>query len=99
MDNTLNTSVPTRPIKKEGLISEDLEGMDEVIFVDSETGSNFSVNTLAAAILELCDGENSTEDIANIICETLNTEKQQTLSDTQTILSEFVAYGLIKTDE
>lgn len=98
MDNMLNTTIPEKPIRKEGIIGEELEGMDEVIFVDSETGSNFSVNLIAAAVLELCDGSHSTEDIADILCETLHAEKEQALKDTCNILTEFVAYGLIKAD-
>lgn len=96
MSDPNNITVPEKPLKKEGLISEELEGMDEVIFVDDETGSNFSLNTVAAAVLELCDGTHSCEDIARILSETLKADREVALKDTHHILIEFVAYGLIK---
>jgi len=98
VDNMLNISVPEKPIKKDGLTCEEMEGMDEVIFVDDETGSNFSVNLVAAAVLDLCDGNHTAEDIAGFISETMNTDKQRALIDTQAILSEFAAYGVIQAD-
>ncbi len=98
MDDFLNISVPEKPIKKDGLACEEMEGMDEVIFVDNETGSNFSLNQVAAAVLELCDGAHSAEDIADFLSENLDADKQRALADTQAILSEFAAYGIIQVD-
>ncbi len=98
MDDILNISIPEKPIKRDGLTCEEMEGMDEVIFVDSETGSNFSVNLVAAAVLDLCDGNHTDEDIANFLSETLDIGRQCALIDTQAILSEFVAYGVIQAD-
>ncbi|MDT8376652.1 MAG: PqqD family protein [Mariprofundaceae bacterium] len=98
MDNMLNISVPEKPARKDGLTCEEMEGMDEVIFVDSETGSNFSVNLAAAAVLDLCDGHHTVEDIAGFLSETMHTDRQRALIDTQAILSEFVAYGVIRAD-
>ncbi len=98
MYDILNISVPEKPIKRDGLTCEEMEGMDEVIFVDSETGSNFSVNLVAAAVLDLCDGNHTDEEIAGFLAESMNTDKQRALIDTQAILSEFAAYGVIQTD-
>lgn len=98
MDDILNISVPEKPIKRDGLTCEEMEGMDEVIFVDSETGSNFSVNLAAAAVLDLCDGNHTAEDIADFLGATMNTDRQRALIDTQAILSEFAAYGVIQTE-
>ncbi len=98
MDDILNISVPEKPIKREGLTCEEMEDMDEVIFVDDETGSNFSVNLAAAAVLDLCDGNHTDEDIADFLSETMNTDKQRALIDTQAILSEFIVYGVIQSD-
>lgn len=98
VDDMLNISVPEKPIKRDGLTCEEMEGMDEVIFVDSETGSNFSVNLVAAAVLDLCDGHHTDEDIADFLSKTMDTDRQRALIDTQAILSEFAAYGVIQTD-
>lgn len=98
VDDILNISVPEKPVKIDGLTCEEMEGMDEVIFVDSETGSNFSVNLVAAAVLDLCDGKHTAEDIAEFLAETMNTDRQRALIDTEAILSEFAAYGVIRAD-
>ena len=94
MTETADIRVPPQPKKKDSLIGEELEGMDEVIFVDTETGSNFSLNTMASAILELCDGKHTADDIARVICETFDGDMKRISRDTHAILTEFAAYGL-----
>jgi len=80
------------------LISEDLEGMDETIWVDARSGSSFSLNSIASAILELCDGSHTDQDIANIICESLTEDMDNVLNDTQGMIIEFYRTGLLQTD-
>jgi len=94
MTETAGIHVPLRPKKKASLIAEELEGMDEVIFVDTEDGSNFSLNTMASAILEMCDGEHTADDIVRLICETFHGDMERISKDTHAILTEFAAYGL-----
>ncbi|MDQ7010705.1 MAG: PqqD family protein [Mariprofundaceae bacterium] len=94
MTETTEIGVPPQPKKKDTLIAEELEGMDEVIFVDTESGSNFSLNTMASAILDLCDGTHTADDIARLICETLDGDMERIRKDTRAILTEFAAYGL-----
>jgi methyltransferase-like protein len=96
MQQSYDFSVPEYPLKRQGLIREEMEEMEEVIFVDEESGSNFAVNLMAAIILDLCDGKHSPQDIANIISESIpESEPGQVSTDTMAILSEFSAYGLI----
>jgi len=90
----LNISIPERPIKRPTLIGEELEGMDEVVYVDTDNGTNVSLNTVGATILELCDGEHTADDIANLILENLSGERNQVQKDVQQILMEYAAYGL-----
>jgi Coenzyme PQQ synthesis protein D (PqqD) len=87
--------IPERPCKKPELVGEELEGMDEVIYVDAETGSNFSLNIVAATILELCDGTRTDADIAAIILSNMDADPERVHNDTRAILEEFAAYGLI----
>jgi len=98
MSQTDEFSVPERPRKRPGLIREELEGMDEVIFVDDASGSNFAMNQMAAVILELCDGSRTPQAIADIIAESLSADPAQVAADTEAILTEFSAYGLIDGD-
>jgi Coenzyme PQQ synthesis protein D (PqqD) len=96
LKNLLDIQVPERPCKRPELVGEEMEGMDEVIYVDTQTGSNYALNIVAATILELCDGTRTGADIAAIIISNLEAEPVRVQSDTQAILEEFAAYGLIR---
>ena len=96
LKNLSDIQVPERPRKKPELVGEEMEGMDEVIYVDTETGSNYSLNIIAATVLELCDGTRTCADIAAIILSNLNADSERVHNDTQAILEEFAAYGLIR---
>lgn len=86
---------PERPRKRSSLVREVLEGMDEVIYLDEETASNFALNATAAAVLELCDGTRTAEEIAALIAEATNAPPEDVLKDVRMILTEFAGYGLI----
>ncbi|RME87311.1 MAG: PqqD family protein [Zetaproteobacteria bacterium] len=89
-------SIPKRPKKREGLIREELEGVDEVIYLDEDTASNFAMNLTASAVLELCDGARTPEEIAQIIAEATGASLDEVYQDVRMILEEFAAYGLIE---
>ena len=95
LKNLLDVEVPERPRKKPGLTGEELEGMNEVIYADAESGSNYSLNIVAATILELCDGTRTSADIAAIILDNMEADAERVQADTRAILEEFAAYGLI----
>jgi len=95
LKNLLDVEVPERPRKKPELTGEELEGMNEVIYVDAESGSNYSLNIVAATILELCDGTRTSADIAAIILDNMEADAERVQADTRAILEEFAAYGLI----
>jgi methyltransferase-like protein len=88
--------VPERPCKRPELVGEEMEGMEEVVYVDTETGSNYALNIVAATILELCDGTRTSDDIAAVILGSLDADPVRVHRDTQAILEEFAAYGLIR---
>jgi len=88
--------LPTHPKRIEHLISEDLEGMDETIWVDARSGSSFSLNIVASAILELCDGEHTEQDMATIISETCSADMSDVLNDTQGMIIVFYRSGLLQ---
>ena len=89
-----NLTIPERPKRKESLVGEELDGMDEIIYVDIDSGSTISLNSLASAIFELCDGSRTVEEMATIIVETLKSDPERTLKDTRAIIQEFAAYQL-----
>jgi len=90
----LNISVPEYPIKRPTLIGEELEGMDEIVYVDTDNGTNISLNVIGATILELCDGDHSADRIAEIVLESFSGDRQQVKKDIDQILMEYAAYGL-----
>jgi len=91
--------LPECPEKIEGLLSEELEGLDEVVFVHPEDGASFSLNPTAAAILDLCNGQRSQGDLVAILHDTVNADIEQAGADIESILTEFVEYGLIYVDD
>ena len=95
MSKPLDFEVPEYPIRQENIICEELEGMDEVIFVDSETGNNYAMNRMAGIILDLCDGKHNSNDMAHVIHEALQGDLQRIHTDTEAVLCEFSGYGLI----
>ena len=96
MSDVLNITVPERPVRRENIIAEELEGMDEVIFIDPESGENYAMNNMAAVILDLCDGQHSAEDISRIIEQTLSGDFERIHKDVQAMLAEFSAFNLIR---
>jgi len=88
--------LPTCPKKHDDLISEDLEGMDETIWVEAVSGSSFSLNTISSAILELCDGEHTDHQIATIISQTCEANFEEVLNDTQGMIIVFYRSGLLQ---
>ncbi|MDX8397064.1 MAG: PqqD family protein [Mariprofundaceae bacterium] len=92
--SSITFQIPEYPTKRDSLIGEELEGMDETIFIDIESGTNVSLNVIGASILELCDGSHTAEQITQIIIESTSAEPAQARKDTHNILLEFAAYGL-----
>lgn len=90
--------IPAKPLKVETLESEELEGMDEVIYVDREDGNSFSLNLTAAAILELCDGHRGKDEIVAMVREQCHEKQAHVAKDIEAILEEFAKYGIIYSD-
>ena len=94
MPEQLNISVPEYPVKRPTLVGEELEGMDEIVYVDTDNGTNVSLNVIGATILELCDGEHTADAIVDIVLESLPGDRNQVKKDIDQILTEYAAYGL-----
>ncbi|MDQ6972252.1 MAG: PqqD family protein [Mariprofundaceae bacterium] len=94
---------PEFPEKIPGLIGEELEGLDEMIYVRSEDGASFSLNMTASAVLEMCDGKLSRADIVqrlgSILPEGQAPAPAQLSADVDAILADFVENGLIYADD
>jgi len=92
-------SLPEYPEKVSNLIGEELEGLNEVIYVRPEDGASFSLNMTASSVLELCDGKRSRDEIACLLAEALPAgtapDQENISADVDAILANFVDYGLI----
>jgi len=91
-------TVPAKPLKVETLESDELEGMDEVIYVDREDGNSFSLNLTASAILELCNGQRGMAEIVELVREQCHEDGTRLARDVEAILEEFAKYGIIYSD-
>ncbi|OIO70529.1 MAG: hypothetical protein AUJ58_02575 [Zetaproteobacteria bacterium CG1_02_55_237] len=95
-------SLPELPEKVGNLIGEELEGLNEMIYVRPEDGASFSLNMTAASILELCDGKRSRVEIARLLADALPAgtapDQAKISDDVDAILANFVDYGLIYAD-
>jgi Coenzyme PQQ synthesis protein D (PqqD) len=91
--------LPDYPERLAGLYSEELEGLDEVIYVRPEDGASFSLNLTAASVLELCDGRHSRDEIARQLADALPAgsapEVTEIGADVDAILNSFAEHGLI----
>jgi len=92
-------ALPEFPEKLENVHGEELEGLDEVVYVRPEDGACFSLNITAAAVLELCNGKRSSADIAREIEAALPNGSAQAAADVESIIGTFVEYGLIYADD
>ncbi len=92
-------ALPEFPEKVENVSGEELEGLDEVVYVRPEDGACFSLNITAAAVLELCNGKRNNADISHEIEAALPTDSAQTATDVETIIGNFVEYGLVYADD
>ena len=97
-------SLPENPKKTDGLLAEELEGLDEMIYVRPDNGATFSLNLTAASVLEWCDGSRNPAQIADLLGKTLADalpETQQPDSsriqqEVNAILADFADKGLIE---
>jgi len=92
-------SLPECPEKIEELSGEELEGLDEVVYVRPADGACFSLNMTAAAVLELCNGKRSRGEIAREIDAALPAGIEQAKADVDSIIGNFVEYGLVYADD
>jgi len=91
--------LPERPEKVADLSSEELEGLNEVIYVHPANGASYSLNMTAASILEWCDGQRNRQEIAGLLADALPTDTRPDmptlLADVDATISSFVDCGLV----
>ncbi|MDQ6963625.1 MAG: PqqD family protein [Mariprofundales bacterium] len=74
---------------------EELEGLDEVVVIHHDDNRCVSLNLTAAAVLEMCDGEHTTQDIANEFATVFNITKERALTDIEELLKQLQELNLL----
>jgi len=91
--------LPEYPEKDASLCAEELEGLNEVIYVRPDDGATYSLNLTAASILEWCDGKRNSMDITRLLADALPENERPEISrisaDVDAILIHFAEHGLI----
>ena len=94
--------LPEYPEKDASLCTEELEGLNEVIYVRPTDGATYSLNVTAASILEWCDGKRSHLEIARLLADALpehdRPEMSRISADVESVLNHFAEHGLIHAD-
>ena len=87
--------VPVLPQKIDGLVCEEIEGENTFFYIHEEKGITITLNAVASAIFDMCDGQTSAEDMAHVISETLDVSQDEVLRDVKDILQELTGFGFI----
>jgi len=96
MTETFEIVVPERPKKIEGLVCEEIEGENTFFYIHEDNGTTLTLNIVASAIFDMCDGSNTAEDIAQVVVETLDVSDEDALRDVKEILQELTGFGFIE---
>ncbi len=85
----------THPKQKPDLAFEELEGLDEVVVIDHETGNCVSLNITAAAVLELCDGTRDIGEISSVLAESFTIPVTNVREDIDRLLKQLRELNLL----
>ncbi len=99
MSEAYEIVVPMLPKKIEGLVCEEIEGENTFFYIHEDKGITITLNTVASAIFDMCDGKTTVKHMANIISDTLDVEQEEALRDTENILQELTGFGFIVVSE
>jgi hypothetical protein len=96
MSETFEIVVPKYPKKIDGLVCEEIEGENTYFYIHEEHGTTLTLNIVASAIFDMCDGSNTAEDMAAIVSQTLEVNSEDALRDVREILQELTGFGFIQ---
>ena len=81
------------PIRNEQYVWRNLDG--EGVLLNPETGKYFGVNTVGCSFWEQVDGEKSMAEIATLLLEEYEVDRQTLESDLTSLVETMVEKGLI----
>ena len=80
--------------KQNGILSARLD--DKLLIFNTEKNVPYSLNDVAAFVFINTEGELSTEQLAQMICNEYNIEIDQALNDIRELYNEFVKKDIVK---
>lgn len=80
--------------KQKGILSARLD--DKLLIFNTEKNVPYSLNDVAAFVFINTEGELSTEQLAQMICNEYNIEIDQALNDIRELYNEFVKKDIVK---
>lgn len=80
--------------RRSGVLERDVD--EEKILFDQEDNQIHQLNSTAAFIWELCDGNRSIEDIANMVADNFDVSFSVALTDVKAVLTEFQKRRLVE---
>ncbi|MBM3334594.1 PqqD family peptide modification chaperone [Candidatus Sumerlaeota bacterium] len=83
-----------KPKRKEGLVIEEVDS--DLIVADFSGLQMHVLNPVAAAIWEMCDGQQTAEDMASLLAGHFGLSVEEVRRDVDRTLSEFAAKGMIE---
>jgi len=95
MGETFEIIVPEYPKKIGGLVCEEIEGENTYFYIHEENGTTITLNIIASAIFDMCDGTLTAKDMAKEISQTLDVSYEDALRDVNDILQELTGFGFI----
>jgi hypothetical protein len=96
MSETFEIVVPEYPKKINGLVCEEIEGENTYFYIHEDNGTTLTLNIIASAIFDMCDGSNTAEGMAEVVSQTLEVSDEDALRDVREILQELTGFGFIQ---
>jgi len=95
MSETYEIIVPEYPTKIDGLVCEEIVGENTYFYIHEDQGITITLNAIASAIFDMCDGDTTAEAMATVVTETLDVNYNDAFRDVRDILQELTGYGFI----
>jgi len=96
MNEAFEIIVPKFPERIERLVCEELEDEGAYVYIHEDDGTTMTLNAVASAVFDMCDGATSVEDMAKMLSETLTVDYEIALRDVGNILEELSGFGFFK---
>ncbi len=96
MTEAFEIIVPKFPERIEKLVCEELEDEGTYVYIHEDDGTTMTLNAIASAVFDMCDGATSAEDMAKMLSETLTVDYEVALRDVGNILEELSGFGFLK---